>query len=55
MQESIDINQEELQELKQKYEQAADEGRAQFVFKSKILLTSYAKYLIQYLDDKFKR
>lgn len=42
-------------ELKKAYKQALDEDKVQFVFHDVVLLTSYAKYLIEYLDLIYKQ
>jgi hypothetical protein len=47
----IEFNLEKYQLLKLSYEKAVSEGRDQFVFESNILLTSYAKYLLQHLEN----
>jgi hypothetical protein len=41
-------------ELKQHYNLAVEEEREQFVFHHAILLTSYAKYLVEFLKDKYE-
>lgn len=41
--------------LKEEYQKAVEEGRNQFSLNGNLLLTSYAKYLIQYLSPKFER
>lgn len=40
-----------FRELKALYAKAVEEGAESFEFQGKTLLTSYAKYLIQYLED----
>jgi len=47
----IEFNLEKYQLLKLSYEKAVSEGREQFVFESNLLLTSYAKYLLQHLEN----
>ena len=39
--------------LKGAYRNAVRNGKDQFVFEGQAILTSYAKYLIQYLEMKF--
>jgi hypothetical protein len=47
----IDFTQEKYKLLKLSYEKAVSEGREQFFFESNLLLTSYAKYLLQHLEN----
>ena len=42
---------EKYNSLKLSYEKAVSENKEQFTFESKILLTSYAKYLLEYLEN----
>jgi len=48
---TINFTKESVLKLKDAYALAVTEGRDQFTFEGHELLTSYAKYLIQYLDD----
>lgn len=41
--------------LKDEYEKALALGNEQFVFDKQVLLVSYAKYLIEYLESKFNK
>lgn len=41
-------------EFKKEYERHAAFGREQFVFEGHTFVTSYAKYLIEYLEPQFK-
>lgn len=50
--EILTISEDELKELKRKYETTPDEGT--FFFKGKEILKEYAKYIIEYLEEKFK-
>ena len=50
----MDFTPELFNELKEHYNIAVEEQREQFVFHHAILLTSYAKYLIEYLKDKYE-
>jgi len=43
---------EKYQQLKLSYEKAVLENREQFVFEKNIILTSYAKYLLQHLENE---
>lgn len=40
--------------LKLIYETAVETGKDQFFFESGILLTAFAKYLVEYLSTQFK-
>lgn len=41
--------------LKDEYEKALALQKEQFVFDKQVLLVSYAKYLIEYLESKFNK
>jgi hypothetical protein len=41
-------------ELKRQYEDAVSEGLEKFEFQGVELLTTFAKYLIEFLDKEFK-
>jgi hypothetical protein len=41
-------------ELKRQYENAVSEGLEQFEFQGVELLTTFAKYLLQFLEKEFK-
>ena len=43
-----------LAELKIEYEKHKDSPRAVFVFRGESMLVSYAKYLIEFLEDEFE-
>jgi hypothetical protein len=43
---------EKYNSLKLSYEKAVSENKEQFTFESQILLTSYAKYLLQNLENE---
>ena len=45
---------EKYNSLKVSYEKAVSENKEQFTFERQILLTSYAKYLLQYLENKLE-
>lgn len=47
----IDFTPEKYTQLKLSYEKAVLEGREQFVFENILILTSYAKYLLQHLEN----
>lgn len=40
-------------ELRKLYDVAVKEGREYFMFEDQEVLVDYAKYLLQFLDDKF--
>lgn len=40
----------DLPSLKEAYEKATKKGLEEFAFKNSILVTQYAKYLIEYLE-----
>ena len=48
----IEFNLEKYNSLKLSYEKAVLENREQFVWKSNLFLTSYAKYLLQHLENQ---
>lgn len=52
---TLTINKYELATLKRMYAKAVKEGKTQFVFQAKDILTVYAKYLIEYLESRFKK
>jgi hypothetical protein len=41
-------------QLKRQYENAVSEGLEQFTFQGVELLTTFAKYLLEFLDKEFK-
>ena len=43
-----------LSELKKARDKAVEEGKDQFNFKGHELLVSYAKYLIEHLEDTYR-
>ena len=51
---NITFSQEKLKQLKDAYAVAVTEGRDKFTFEGHELLTSYAKYLIEYLTLKLE-
>jgi len=50
----IEFDRELYLSLKDKYADAVREEREQFSLKGHIILTSYAKYLIQHLSSEFE-
>lgn len=45
---------EKLELLKKAYQQAVDQKQQEFIFDGNEYVVGYAKYLIEYLTDKFK-
>lgn len=45
----------ELPDFKKEYERAAADGSEMFKFKGMDVLTSYAKYMIEHLENEKKR
>ena len=45
---------EKYNSLKLSYGKAVSENKEQFTFERQILLTSYAKYMLQYLENKLE-
>lgn len=51
---SINFNAEKLEELKKLYLNAVTTGSDIFIFDGSEISTTYAKYLIEYLNEKIK-
>lgn len=51
---NIQIDKKDFEVLKNLYQEALSQGENSFIFMGKPVLTSYAKYLIQYLEEIFK-
>lgn len=51
---TINFTEQKFKKLKLQYEKAVTENKEQFYFDGNLLLTSYAKYLVEYLTTKFK-
>jgi hypothetical protein len=51
---SLNINKEEYFELKKSYNQAVLDKKDSFIFQDKELVTDYAKYLLEHLNNTFK-
>lgn len=51
----VSWSREDLRDLKAAYEKAKEGKQKQFKFRDIDLVTGYAKYLIEYLEDEFKR
>jgi len=52
--ETITVNENDLKILKRKFKEACENNKEQFTFLGRDILKTYAKYLIQYLDSRFK-
>lgn len=50
----IDFDRAKTRRLRAAYNRAVEAGKEQFTFEGNELLTSYAKYLLEYLDLKFR-
>ena len=51
---TIQISKSELDNLRLAHKKAEKDNIDKFIFQGRVILTSYAKYLIRYLEDKFK-
>ena len=49
---TIQFNITKVKKLEKAYNKALLDNKDQFVFENNVLLTAYAKYLIQYLETK---
>lgn len=52
--ETFSFDRENTKELRDAYDTAIVSGAERFVFHGHVLLVSYAKYLLQYLEGRFK-
>lgn len=52
---TVSWSREDLKNLKAEYAKAKEGKQKQFKFRDIDLVTGYAKYLIEYLEDEFKR
>lgn len=50
MSNKIEFNRQKYEQLKQLYNSAVSESKDQIVFEGHVLLTSYVKYLLEYLE-----
>jgi hypothetical protein len=55
MPKTITFDRQEVANLKRYYNKAVKDQTKSFFFRGNILLTAYAKYLIEYLDSQFKK
>lgn len=51
----MNLTLEEYKEFKKLYEDSVKKGIEKFQFKESPILTSFAKYVIEYFDDKLKK
>ena len=51
---TISFDQQKLKEFKRLYNKAVKEGKDSFIFIGDEYLTTYAKYVIEYLTNQFK-
>lgn len=51
----INFDRNKLKDLKRHYNKAVKANKESFIFNGDEYLTSYAKYVIEYLESKFKR
>ena len=51
---NLHISESSLKTLKEAYKKAVEDNAASFIFQEKELVTGYAKYLIEYLENEFK-
>lgn len=52
--EHFTFDKEKTKELREAYDTAVADGAEQFVFHGHTLVVDYAKYLLQYLEGRFK-
>jgi len=50
----IAFTEQDLAEFKKAYDTAIENDQVQFIFKNHVYVVSYAKYVIEYLEDQFK-
>jgi hypothetical protein len=50
----MNFTKEQIKELRVGYKNAVIEGLEQFPFRGDIIVTAYAKYLLEYLDSQNK-
>lgn len=55
MENRIEFDKETYLSLKKEYGKAVEEGRETFSLDGHVLLTSYAKYMIEYLSPRFEK
>lgn len=51
----MELTEEKVKQLKTKYNKAVKEGKDEFMFEGKFILTKYAKYLLEHLIPNKKR
>jgi len=47
---NIEFSPTEAKEFKKRYKDATDNNRSSFVFNNNVFFTTYAKYVVEYLD-----
>ena len=48
----MNLNKKDVLQLRRLYKDAVDNGEEQFTFRGNIILTKYAKYLLEYVDSQ---
>jgi len=54
-QQSLNWTKNKLNEFEEIYKKALKDNNVDFMFEDHKFLTAYAKYLIEYLEDRFKK
>ena len=54
MTKQVEFNAESFKKFRARYNEAIEKKEIQFTFEGNEYLTSYAKYVIEYLEPKFK-
>jgi len=52
---NIELNDPQLKQLKEMYEQAVKDKKNEFIFMNMPVLTQYVKYLIEYAEQQFQK
>ena len=50
----LSVSEDSYKKLKKAYEKAVKDGDGSFIFQHREILTAYAKYLLEYLNDTYK-
>lgn len=50
----MNLSKKDTLQLRRLYKDAIDQGEEQFIFRSNVILTKYAKYLLEYIDSQNK-
>lgn len=48
----MNLGKTDILQLRRLYKSAVTNGEEQFIFRGNILLTSYAKYMLEYIDSQ---